>query len=55
MGLIESPSCKKCGTEDETSTRVLYKCEALAPLRYHHLGSFILDPEDFRNLNLGAM
>ena len=34
---------------------LLCKCEALATLRYHHLGPFFLDPEDVRNLSLGAI
>jgi hypothetical protein len=41
--------------EEETSARVLCKCEALATLRHHYLGSFFLDAEDVRSLNLGAI
>jgi hypothetical protein len=30
-------------------------CEALASLRYSYVGSFFLDPEDIRKLNIGAI
>jgi hypothetical protein len=54
MGLISNPTCRKCGTENETSVHVLCECEALASLRHAYLGSFFLDPKDVRNLNIGA-
>jgi len=34
MGLGNNPTCRKCGTEEETSVHVLCECEALVPLRY---------------------
>jgi hypothetical protein len=40
MGLLDSPLCRRCGAEDETSVHILCECEAL------YLGSFFLDPED---------
>jgi len=55
MGLIDSPLCKKCGTEDETSAHILFECEDLATRGRIYLGSFFLDPEDVRSLNLGAI
>jgi glutaredoxin-related protein len=30
MGLGDNPICRKCGTDEETSVRILCKCEALA-------------------------
>ena len=32
MGLSDSPLCRRCGAEDETSALILCECEALAPL-----------------------
>jgi hypothetical protein len=32
MGLSNNPTCKKCGTEEETSVHILCECEALASL-----------------------
>ena len=54
MGLCNDPICRKCGTEEETSVHVLYECEALASLRHAYLDSFFLDPEDIRELGVGA-
>jgi hypothetical protein len=47
--------CRKCGTEEETSVHILCGCEALASLRHAYLGPFILDPEDIRELGMGAI
>jgi hypothetical protein len=55
MGLRDSPLCKKCGAEEDTSADVLCECETLATHRHTYLGSFFLDPEDVRELNLGAI
>jgi hypothetical protein len=55
MGLSDSPLCRKCGAEEETSADVLCECEALATLRHSYLGSFFLDLEDVRELSLGAI
>jgi len=55
MGLRNNPTCRKCGTEEETSVHVLCECEALASLRYAYLGSFFMDPEDVTNLSMGAI
>jgi hypothetical protein len=53
--LTDSPLCTRCGAEKKTSAHVLCECEALATLRHTYLGSFFLDPEDLRNLSLGAI
>jgi hypothetical protein len=55
MGVSDNSICRKCGTEEETSVHVLCECEALASLRHSYLGSFFLDPEDIRKLNIGAI
>ena len=54
MGLSNNPTCRKCGTEEETSVYILYECEDLASLRHTYLGSFFLDP-DMRVLAMGAI
>ena len=54
MGLSNNPTCRKCGTEEETSVHILHECEALASLRHKYLGSFFMDPEDIRMLGVGA-
>jgi len=40
IGLSNNPTCRKCGTEEETSVHILCECEALASLRHTYLGSF---------------
>jgi hypothetical protein len=55
MGLRDSPLCRKCRAEEETSAHVLCECEALATHRHIYLGSFFLDPEDIGGLSLGAI
>jgi hypothetical protein len=55
MGLIHSPLCGKCGAEDENSAHTLCRCEALASLRHAHLDCFFLEPENIKNVNLGAI
>jgi predicted amidophosphoribosyltransferase len=52
MELTESPLCRKCGAQKETSAHVLRTCEASVTRRHHYLGSFSLDPEDVRNMAL---
>jgi len=34
MGLSNNPTCRKCGTREESSFQVLCQCEALTSLRY---------------------
>jgi hypothetical protein len=55
MGLSNNPTCRKYGTEEETSLHILCECEALASLRDICLGSFCLDAEDIRKLIIRAI
>jgi hypothetical protein len=55
MEFNSNPTCRICGTEEETSVHILCKCEALASLRHAHVGSFFLDPDDIRILSIGAI
>ena len=55
MGLSDSPLCRRCGAEDETSAHILCESEALASLRHTYLGSFFLEPEDVKRVSLGAI
>ena len=47
LGLLDSPLCRRCGAQEETSAHILCECEALAAIRRAYLGSF-LEPEDIR-------
>jgi len=55
MGLSSNPTCRKCGTEEETSVHILCECEALASLRHAYMGSFFLHPEDVMNISMGCI
>jgi hypothetical protein len=55
MGLSNNPTCRECGTEEETSVHILCECEALASLIHIYLCSFFLKPEDIRKLGMGAI
>jgi len=55
MGLGNDPICRRCGTEEETSVHILCECESLASVRHTYLGFFFLDPEDIKDLGVGAI
>jgi hypothetical protein len=55
MGLSDSPLCRKCGADEETSADVLCECEALATHRHTYLGSFFFNLEVVREVSLGAI
>jgi len=48
MELNNNPTCRKCGTEEETSVHILCQCEILISLGHKHLGFFFLEPEVIR-------
>ena len=54
-GLSDSPLCRRCGHQEETSAHILCECEALASHRQVYLGSFCLEPEDVKGISLGAI
>ena len=53
MGLTNSPLCRRCGADYETSAHILCECEALVSLRHAYLGSYSLDPEDIKSISWG--
>jgi hypothetical protein len=55
LGLLDSPLCRRCGAEEETSALILCEYEALASFKHEYLGSFFLEPEDIKNINLGVI
>jgi hypothetical protein len=40
-------TCERCLQEDESATHILCDCEAIAYLRFCHLGQFFMEPSDF--------
>jgi hypothetical protein len=55
MGLIDSPFCRGCGAEEETSAHVSCECQAFAKLRHSYLGSFFLDTEVAGSVKSGGI
>jgi hypothetical protein len=55
MGLSDSPLCRRCGAEDETSAHILCECDALASLKHVYPGSVFLEPEDIKSISLGTI
>jgi hypothetical protein len=47
LGLTDVHTCERCLEEDESATHVLCDCEAIARLRFRHLGQFFMAPSDF--------
>jgi hypothetical protein len=47
LGLCNSLICERCQKENETATHILCECEALAYLRFRHLGQHLMVPSDY--------
>jgi hypothetical protein len=47
LGLTDDPTCERCLEEDESATHILCDCEAIAYLRFRHLGQYFLEPSDY--------
>jgi hypothetical protein len=47
LGLINDPICERCQEEDELATHILCDCEAVAKIRFHHVGQFFMEPSDY--------
>jgi len=55
LRLLDSPLCRRCGVRQENSAHILCEGEALASLRHAYLGFFFLEPENIKNISLGAI
>jgi hypothetical protein len=47
MGLTDDPTYERCLEEDESATHILCDCEAIANLRFRHLGQFFKESSDY--------
>jgi hypothetical protein len=47
LGLTDNPTCERCLEEDESATHILCDCDAMASLRFRHLGQFFMEPSDY--------
>jgi hypothetical protein len=51
LGLTDDRTCEWCLEEDESARHVLCDCEAIAHLRFRHLGQFFTDPSDYYDVH----
>jgi hypothetical protein len=47
LGLTDDPICERCLEEDDSATHILCGCEAVAHIKLHHLGQFLMEPSDY--------
>jgi hypothetical protein len=47
IGLIKDPICERCQEENESATHILCDCEAVAKIRFRHLGQFFKERSDY--------
>jgi hypothetical protein len=47
LGLTDDPICERCLEEDKSATHILCDCEAVAYLRFRHLGQFFMEPSNY--------
>jgi hypothetical protein len=45
--LTDDPTCERCLEEYESATHILCDCEAIAYLRFRHLGQYFLEQSDY--------
>jgi hypothetical protein len=55
MGLMNDPTCERCIEADVSATHVLCDCEALAYLRFRHLGQFFMESGDLYDVPIGKV
>jgi hypothetical protein len=47
FGLTNDPICERCLEEYVSATHILCDCEAMAYLRFRHLGQFFMETSDY--------
>jgi hypothetical protein len=52
MGLTKSPTCERCLEKGESATHILCDCEAIAYLKFRHLGHYFMEPGDYQDTTL---
>jgi hypothetical protein len=48
-------TCERCLEKAESATHILYDCEAIAYLRFRHLGQFFIKPSDYYDTPLNKV
>jgi hypothetical protein len=50
LGLVNSPTCERCHSNEETALHVLCECEALAKVSFCHLVTYFMGPSNYRGI-----
>jgi hypothetical protein len=51
----DNPTCERCLEEGESATHILCNCEAIAYLRFRHLGQFFMEPSDYYDTPINVL
>jgi hypothetical protein len=49
MGLMKSPTRESCLEKYESATYIICDCEAMAYLRFRHLGDYFMEPGNYQD------
>jgi hypothetical protein len=49
MVLTNSPISERCLEKDQSATHILCECEAIAYLRFQHLGHYFMEPGNYQD------
>jgi hypothetical protein len=49
LGLTNSPTCERSLEKDESAAHILCNCEAIAYLRFRHLGHYLMECGDYKD------
>jgi hypothetical protein len=55
LGLTDNPTCERCLEEDKSATHILCDCEAIANLRFRHLGQLFTEPSDYYDASINKV
>lgn len=55
VGLVDSPGCDRCKQASDMDAHILYHCEALAALRFMHLGHHFFKPGDSIDVSISKV
>jgi hypothetical protein len=55
VGLLNSPQCDRCKQASEMASHILCDCEALATLRFRHLGHHFIKPDGFEDISVSKI
>jgi hypothetical protein len=55
LGLTDDPTCERHLKEDKSATHILCDCEAIAHLRFCHLGQFFMEPSYYYDIPINKL